>query len=121
MIHRHVFHNESLLSIEKVRLSPGQAGLLCGWGIFTTVRISRGEAFAYERHWRRLEKDAALIRLPLLYTAAKVRVHLHEVIRAAAKSRNRKSISSFIPRHFPNIANLCGLGFAHTAVTPPRR
>jgi branched-chain amino acid aminotransferase len=68
--------------MEKVRLSPGQAGLLCGWGIFTTLRISRGEAFAYERHWRRLEKDAALTRIPMPYTAAKVRVHLHEVIRA---------------------------------------
>ena len=82
MIHRYVFHNDSLLPIEKVRLSPGQAGLLCGWGLFTTVRISRSEAFAYERHWRRLEKDAALIRLPMPYSAAKVRVHLHEVIRA---------------------------------------
>src|SRR6202051_982116 len=60
----------------------GQAGLICGWGIFTTLRISRGEAFAYERHWRRLEKDAHLTRLPMPYTAAKVRVHLHEVIRA---------------------------------------
>jgi len=82
VIHPFVFHNESLLPIEKARLSPGQAGLICGWGIFTTVRISRGEAFAYERHWRRLEKDAGIIRLPMLYTAAKVRVHLHEVIRA---------------------------------------
>jgi branched-chain amino acid aminotransferase len=82
VIHRHIFHNEVLLPIDKVRLSPGQAGLLCGWGLFTTVRISRGEAFAYERHWRRLEKDAAIIRLPMPYSAAKVRVHLHEVIRA---------------------------------------
>jgi branched-chain amino acid aminotransferase len=82
VIHRYVFRNDQLLPIEKVRLSPGQAGLICGWGIFTTLRISRGEAFAYERHWRRLEKDAALIRLPMPYTAAKVRVHLHEVIRA---------------------------------------
>ena len=82
MIHANVFHNERLLPIEKVRLSPGQAGLICGWGIFTTLRISRGEAFAYERHWRRLEKDAALTRLPMPYSAAKVRVHLHEVIRA---------------------------------------
>jgi branched-chain amino acid aminotransferase len=82
VIHRHVFHNDSLQPIENVRLSPGQAGLTCGWGIFTTLRISRGEAFAYERHWRRLEKDAAIIRLPILYTAAKVRVNLHEVIRA---------------------------------------
>ena len=82
MIHPNVFHNETLLPIEKVRLSPGQAGLICGWGIFTTLRISRGEAFAYERHWRRLEKDAAITRLPMPYSAAKVRVHLHEVIRA---------------------------------------
>lgn len=82
MIHPNVFHNDALLPIEKVRLSPGQAGLICGWGIFTTLRISRSEAFAYERHWRRLEKDATLTRLPMPYTAAKVRVHLHEVIRA---------------------------------------
>ncbi len=82
MIHRNVFHNEELKDIEKVRWSPGQAGLICGWGLFTTVRIVRGEAFAYERHWRRLEKDAALTRLPLTYTGAKVRVHLQEVIRA---------------------------------------
>jgi len=82
VIHHNVFHNDGLLPIEKVRLSPGQVGLICGWGIFTTLRISRGEAFAYERHWRRLEKDAALIRLPMPYTSAKVRVHLQEVIRA---------------------------------------
>lgn len=82
MIHRYVFHNDSRLPIEAVRLSPGQAGLICGWGIFTTLRISGGEAFAYERHWRRLEKDASIIRLPMPYNSAKVRVHLHEVIRA---------------------------------------
>jgi branched-chain amino acid aminotransferase len=82
VIHRNIFHNEQLLPIEKVRLSPGQAGLISGWGLFTTLRIFHGEAFAYERHWRRLEKDAALIRLPMPYTAAKVRVSLHEVIRA---------------------------------------
>lgn len=82
MIHRNVFHNDTLLPIEKVRLSPGQAGLICGWGIFTTIRIARGEAFAFERHWRRLEKDAALTRMPMLYSPEKVRAHLHEVIRA---------------------------------------
>ena len=82
MIHRYVFHNEEVKPVEKTRWSPGQAGLICGWGLFTTVRIVRGEAFAYERHWRRLEKDAALTRLPLAYTGAKVRVMLQEVIRA---------------------------------------
>jgi branched-chain amino acid aminotransferase len=82
VIHRYVFHNEGLQEIEKVRWSPGQAGLICGWGLFTTVRIVHGEAFAYERHWRRLEKDSAITRLPLNYSGARVRVHLQEVIRA---------------------------------------
>ena len=82
MIHHHVFHNENLLPIEKVRLSPGQSGLLNGAGIFTTLRILQGEAFAYERHWRRLERDAGILHLPMPYSAAKVRVHLQDVIRA---------------------------------------
>jgi branched-chain amino acid aminotransferase len=82
VIHRYVFHNDQVQPVEKARWSPGQAGLICGWGLFTTVRIARGEAFAYERHWRRLEKDSAITRLPLAYTGARVRVHLQEVIRA---------------------------------------
>jgi branched-chain amino acid aminotransferase len=82
VIHRYVFRNDAVYPIEKVRWSPGQAGLICGWGLFTTVRIARGEAFAYERHWRRLEKDAGLTRLPLVHSGAKVRVQLQEMIRA---------------------------------------
>ncbi|HVO56287.1 MAG TPA: aminotransferase class IV [Dongiaceae bacterium] len=81
MIHRHIFHNDKALPIEKVRLSPGQAGLICGWGLFTTLRIVRGEAFAFERHWRRLEKDAGIIRLPMPYAGPRVRVNLQEIIR----------------------------------------
>jgi len=82
VIHRYVLHNEELQPIEKARWSPGQAGLICGWGLFTTVRIARGEAFAYERHWRRLEKDAALTRMPITCSGARVRVLLQEAIRA---------------------------------------
>jgi len=82
VIHRNVFHNEQLLPIEKVRLSPGQAGVICGWGLFTTLRIVDGEAFAFERHWRRLEKDAAMVRMPMPYAGPRVRVNLQEVIRA---------------------------------------
>ena len=82
MIHRLIFHNDRIVPVDEARLSPGQAGLLNGWGLFTTTRIFQCEAFAYERHWRRLEKDAALTRLPLNYSSAKVRVQLQDVIRA---------------------------------------
>jgi branched-chain amino acid aminotransferase len=82
VIHRYVFHNDRLLPIEQVRLSPGQAGLLSGWGLFTTLRVAEGELFAYERHWRRLERDARRTHVPFPFEAEKVRGQLHEVLRA---------------------------------------
>ncbi|HKT23597.1 MAG TPA: aminotransferase class IV [Terriglobales bacterium] len=82
MLHRFVFHNDRLQPMEEVRLSPGQAGLLSGWGLFTTLHIFEGEPFAYERHWKRLEKDAARTRCPFPFDAERVREHLREVIHA---------------------------------------
>jgi branched-chain amino acid aminotransferase len=82
MIHRYVYHNDKLLPIEQVRLSPGQAGLISGWGLFTTLRIFEGVPFAFERHWKRLEKDAARTHCPLPFNPAIVRGHVLEVIRA---------------------------------------
>jgi branched-chain amino acid aminotransferase len=82
VIHRYVFHNDRIVPIEQVRLSPGQGGLLSGWGLFTTMRIFQGEAFAYERHWRRLEKDSGRIRLPFPFDPAQVRRHLSELLKA---------------------------------------
>ncbi len=80
MIHRFVFHNEQFLPIEQIRLSPGQAGLMCGWGLFTTLRVFQSEPFAFERHWRRLEKDAARTRIPFPFDPAQVRTRLRELI-----------------------------------------
>lgn len=82
MLHRFVFHNDRLQTMEEVRLSPGQAGLLSGWGLFTTLHIFEGEPFAYERHWKRLEKDAARTHCPFPFDAERVREHLREVIHA---------------------------------------
>jgi branched-subunit amino acid aminotransferase/4-amino-4-deoxychorismate lyase len=82
MIHRYVAHNDRLSSIEDVRLSPGQAGLISGWGIFTTVRIFEGIPFAFERHWKRLERDANRTHIPFPFNAGRVREQLGEVLRA---------------------------------------
>jgi branched-chain amino acid aminotransferase len=82
LIHRHIFHNDRIVPIEQARLSPGQTGLLNGWGLFTTMRIFQGEAFAYERHWRRLEKDAGRIRMPFPFDPRQVRRQLGELLNA---------------------------------------
>ena len=82
MIHRHIFHNGRLLPVEQVRLSPGQSGLLNGWGLFTTIRVVEGIAFAFERHWQRLARDAEKTHCPFPFEAATVREQMGEVLRA---------------------------------------
>jgi len=82
MIHRFIFHDGRLLPVAEARLSPGQAGLLNGWGLFTTVRIVEGVPFAFERHWKRLSHDAVRTRCPLPFDEEAVRVQLGEVLRA---------------------------------------
>ena len=82
MIHRLVFHNDRLLPVEQVRLSPGQSGLLSGWGLFTTMRIVEGVAFAFERHWKRLARDAEKTRCPFPFDEDTVRGQLAQVLRA---------------------------------------
>ena len=82
MIHRFVFHNDRLSPVEEVRLSPGQAGLLNGWGLFTTMRIVTGVPFAFERHWKRLLRDAERTHCPFPFNAEAVRGKLDELLRA---------------------------------------
>jgi len=82
MIHRYVHHNGRMLPIEEMRLSPGQAGLLAGWGLFTTMRVLHGVPFEYERHWRRLARDAARTRVPFPFDAERVRAQMMELVRA---------------------------------------
>lgn len=81
-MHPIVFHNNQLVPMERARLSPGQGGLLSGWGLFTTLRIYDGHPFAFERHWKRLETDAHRIQMPLPYDREPVRQHLYGLLEA---------------------------------------
>ncbi len=81
-IHQLAYHNDRILPVADTRLSPGQAGLLNGWGLFTTIRIYHGQAFAFERHWNRLCRDAERTELPFHFRSEDVHRALHELIRA---------------------------------------
>jgi branched-chain amino acid aminotransferase len=80
-----IIHNDRIASLKEVHLSPGQVGLLTGWGVFTTLRIYRGVPFAFERHWARMRRDAERLEIPLPYEYAKVRQVIMEL--AAANER----------------------------------
>jgi branched-chain amino acid aminotransferase len=64
-IHSYILHNGAIRDAAQPHLRAGQLGLLAGWGVFTTLRISEGVPFAWERHWARLHRDAALINLAM--------------------------------------------------------
>lgn len=72
MIDNLIVHNREIIPLDEARLSPGQAGLLLGWGVFTTLRLYRGAPFEFERHWERMTRDAARLRVNAGLNSAEV-------------------------------------------------
>ena len=64
-MHRFILHNDEIHEASEKLLTAGQVGLLSGWGVFTTIKVIGGVLFAFERHWARMSRDAALMRVPL--------------------------------------------------------
>ena len=62
-----IYHNDRIIPLAEARLSPGQMGLLMGWGVFTTLRIYQGVPFAFDRHWQRMVRDAERLGVVLDY------------------------------------------------------
>ena len=80
MLHRHILHNDQIHLATDLSLSPGQVGLLAGWGVFTTLRVADGVLFAWERHWARIQRDAAAFHVPLPQDSERVRRKLLELV-----------------------------------------
>lgn len=63
-VHRYLIHNGEFAETSQKLMSPGQVGVLNGWGVFSTLRVKDGVLFAWERHWARMKNDAALMNIP---------------------------------------------------------
>ncbi len=63
-MHRYLLHNGEIRLTTDAMLSPGQVGFLNGWGVFSTLRVSDGVLFAFDRHYRRMQHDAERLRVP---------------------------------------------------------
>ncbi len=70
---RLILHNDRIIPVEEIRLSPAQAGLLTGLGVFTTLRLYRGQPFRFDLHWHRMVRDATRLDIPLCYEEPAVR------------------------------------------------
>jgi branched-subunit amino acid aminotransferase/4-amino-4-deoxychorismate lyase len=53
-MHPLIFHNDRIVDVVESKIAPTVAGLLYGWGVFTTLRIYNRRPFAFDLHWKRL-------------------------------------------------------------------
>jgi branched-chain amino acid aminotransferase len=81
-MHPYVLYNDEIFRNDERLFLPGQLGLLAGWGVFTTLKISDGIPFAFERHWERMKRDARLIHIDLSRDGEEVRRNLLRLIEA---------------------------------------
>lgn len=81
-MHRFALHNDEIAETSARVLAPGQIGLLTGWGVFSTIRVAHGIPFAFERHWERMRRDAATLRVPFPPDSESVRSSLMRLIEA---------------------------------------
>ena len=63
-MHHFLLHNDEIRPAADRCLSPGQVGVMNGWGVFSTLRVYDGVLFAWERHWARMQRDANRLRVP---------------------------------------------------------
>jgi|SRR5579871_1304360 len=81
-MHRFLLHNGEIRDSGDLFLSPGQVGLLNGWGVFSTIRVYEGVLFAWERHWARMERDARVLRVPFPTDSQALAADLNRLVEA---------------------------------------
>jgi branched-chain amino acid aminotransferase len=93
-----IYHNDRIVPLAESRLSPGQMGLLMGWGVFTTLRIYEGVPFSFDRHWQRMARDAERLGVALESTKEAVWDAIVELARANHRPEGAARLS-FIKNH----------------------
>jgi branched-chain amino acid aminotransferase len=81
-MHRFLLHNGQILDAHEKSVSAGQVGYLNGWGVFSTLRVADGVMFAFERHWDRMQRDAAKVHVPFPKDQAQMKSDIHRLIEA---------------------------------------
>ncbi|MBM3784377.1 MAG: class IV aminotransferase [Acidobacteria bacterium] len=81
-MHRFLLHNQSIRETTELCLSPGQTGFLNGWGVFSTLRVSQGVLFEWDRHWARMMRDAVKMHVPMPDAEAELHESLLRLVAA---------------------------------------
>jgi branched-chain amino acid aminotransferase len=90
---RLIYHNDGIIDLSEAAIAPTIAGLLYGWGVFTTLRVYAGKAFAFDYHWERLLRHAERARAQVPLEIEEARRALGELIKANSVGQGRARIT----------------------------
>jgi branched-chain amino acid aminotransferase len=96
-MHRFALHNDVIVDAGSACLSPGQVGLMSGWGVFSTIRVYDGVLLAFEKHWTRMQHDAKLLRVPFPADASWLKSRLLRLLEA--NGTNNASMRVYVVRN----------------------
>jgi branched-subunit amino acid aminotransferase/4-amino-4-deoxychorismate lyase len=95
-MHKFVSFNHRVFSAGEINLNALSSAALYGRGIFTTLAIYNAEPFLWEKHWRRLNENAAKIGIDLSdYSKETVETSLTEIINQNQIKNARARITFF--------------------------
>ncbi|HXI90676.1 MAG TPA: aminotransferase class IV, partial [Blastocatellia bacterium] len=92
-MHSLIYQNDRIIDAKDARIAPTAAGLLYGWGVFTTLRIYDGKPFAFERHWKRLMNHAETARVPAALDLKHARRAIDKLIAANKVEQGRARLT----------------------------
>lgn len=73
--------NGEFVEKNKAKLSVFDKGLLLGFGLFETMRLSQGEIIGLDKHWQRLKNSALLLELTLPFSFEELQSLLLALVR----------------------------------------
>jgi branched-subunit amino acid aminotransferase/4-amino-4-deoxychorismate lyase len=88
-----IHYNGRVAEAQSVCIGPTLGGLVYGWGLFTTLRIYDGKAFAFDYHWERLARHAEKSRIRLGVSESAMRNAIKELIEANSRRDGRLRIT----------------------------
>ncbi len=88
-----VWINGTIAPLAVARVSPASAGVLYGWGVFTTLGISGAKVRAFGAHWERLAAHASKARVPLEWSRTDVERGLGNLLAASGIAEGRARVT----------------------------
>jgi len=92
-MHPLIFQNDRIVDAGEAKIAPTIAGLLYGWGVFTTLRICDGKPFAFDLHWKRLLLHAEKTRVEVSFDLKQARRALDKLIAVNAVDHGRARLT----------------------------